>query len=60
MNKVGSDYEVMSKICAVCNKWEDCDQENEDLKKWQEEHQSVCEANFTGSAGAIESLFLVP
>ena len=48
------DYEVMSKFCAACKKWEDCDRESEEFKKWQEEHKSVCEANFTGSAGAME------
>ena len=48
------DYEVLSKFCAACKKWEKCDQESEEFKKWKEEHQSVCEANFTGSAGAME------
>ena len=48
------DYEVMSKFCAVCKKWKDYDQESEEFKTWQEEHKSVCETNFTGSAGAME------
>ena len=48
------DYEVMSKFCAACKTWADCDRESEEFKKWQEEHKSVCEANFTGSAGAME------
>ena len=47
-------YEVMSKFCAACKKWEDCDRESEEFKKWLEEHKSVYEANFTGSAGAME------
>ena len=48
------DYEVMSKFCAACKRWENCDQEGDEFKKWREEHKGVCEANFTGSAGAME------
>ena len=48
------DYKLMSKLCAVCKKWENCDQEGDEFKKWQEEYKGVCEANFTGSAGAIK------
>ena len=48
------DYKVLSKFCTACKKWENCDQEGEEFKKWQEEHKSVCEANFTGSAGTMK------
>lgn len=48
------DYEVLSKFCAACKKWEDCDRESEEFKKWQGEHRSMCDINFTGSAGAME------
>lgn len=41
------DYTVLSKFCAACKKWENCDQDSDEFKKWHEKHKSECQANFT-------------
>ena len=46
------DYIVLSKHCYGCKYWEDKDQSSSEYATWKETHS--CDANFTGSAGAME------
>ena len=46
------DYVVLSKHCAGCKYWEGKDQATDAYRRWKDAH--VCDANFVGSAGAME------
>ena len=46
------DYTVKSKFCKGCKYWETKDQTSDAYKQWKDKHE--CDANFTGSAGAME------
>ena len=46
------DYIVLSKYCAGCSYWEKQDKLSDQYKDWKASHE--CDANFSGSAGAIE------
>ena len=46
------DYIVLSKYCAGCSLWEKQDKLSDEYKDWKTSHE--CDANFSGSAGAME------
>lgn len=46
------DYLVMSKHCSGCNHWEKRDKLSDEYKEWKSHHK--CDANFSGSSGAME------
>ena len=46
------DYIVLSKYCAGCSLWEKQDKLSDEYKDWKASHE--CDANFSGSAGAME------
>ena len=45
-------YLVMSKHCSGCDHWEKRDKLSDEYKEWKSNHQ--CDANFSGSSGAME------
>ena len=48
------DYVVKSKFCKACKHWEKQDRTSEAYVAWKEAYTSVCDANFSGSAGSME------
>ena len=48
------DYIVLSKHCAGCKQWDDCDKSSTACAEWKANHD--CAINFSGSAGAMEPI----
>lgn len=47
------DLEVLSSYCQACQRWND-KKHTDEFRKWQKEHELLCGANHTGSAGKME------
>ena len=48
------DFIVKSKFCKACRHWEKADKRSKAYLTWRESHASVCDANYSGSAGSME------
>ena len=52
------DCEIMSKECRLCMPWR-AKEATPDFPDWWEGHQHECQANFSGSSGAMDAAGLL-
>ena len=45
----------MSMVCHECQKHESKDHESEEYKAWHSSHKEICQINYQGSSGEMES-----
>lgn len=48
------DYEVLSKHCMACSRWEGKDKESQEYLDWWEGRNDSCNTNYSGSSPAME------